>query len=826
MLLDGWAGESRLLFGQAAPQSGLSKEPGSRVLPNGIEVRNARAALWVVALRDDVLRIRMSAKGALPEDVSWAVLPQSRTASIAVRQSDPGKTIGFSTKSLKVEIQASTLRLRILDLAGNVLQEDAGDWTAQFNGDAFRIYKSMPADEHYFGLGDKTGPLDRRNQAFTMWNTDAYNFQESTDPLYKSIPFFIAMRQGRAIGVLFDNTWRTSFDFGRTTAGVYSFGSENGPIEYYVLYGPEPKQVLSAYAWLTGPTPLPPLWVFGYQQSRYSYMTGAELREVATKLREHRIPTDGLYLDIDFQYKNRPFTIDEKTFPNFAAMVKDLNNQNVRVVAITDMHIGHAPGEKYAAYESGVAGDHFIKNPDGSPFVGQVWPGPSVFPDFTRQSTREWWGGLYKDLLSDGVAGFWNDMNEPAVFKIQGGTMPLDTRHRIELPGFQKRTTTHREIHNIYGLENSRATYEGLLKLAPNQRPFVLTRATYAGGHRYAATWTGDNGSSWNHLRMTTPMILNLGLSGFALNGADVGGFIGSPSADLLTKWFEFGAFQPIDRDHTEKGTAPQEPWVHGPAHEDIRRKYIEERYRLMPYLYTVAEEMSRTGWPIMRPLFFEYPQVLVEGRPVDLSAGGQFLFGPDLLVAPPAFPEKVDKYPVVLPATGWYDYWTGERVKGTVAAETPQVQRVIVEPSLETLPVYVREGAILPMQAVVQSTQEVPKGPLTLRVYPGPDCRGSLYQDDGQTMDYKQGEFLRMTFTCQATADSIRVRASKREGTHPAWWKQVRLEIFGWTGASVRATLNGAEVPNATADPSRHAAIVDVPEDGDGFEVELKAAQ
>ena len=333
-------------------------------------------------------------------------------------------------------------------------------------------------------------------------------------------------------------------------------------------------------------------------------------------------------------------------------MVKDLAREQFKLVVITDLHIARQPNVGYAPYDSGMAGDHFVKNPDGSVFVGKVWPGPAVFPDFTQAQTRQWWGALYKTFVNEGVAGFWNDMNEPAVFETPTKTMPDDIQHRIDEPGFKKRTATHLEIHNVYGMQNARGTYEGLLALRPDERPFVMSRASYAGGQRYSTTWTGDNSSTWNHLRMTVPQIVNLGLSGFSLSGADVGGFAGSPPADLLTKWIEVSAFQPIDRDHSAKGTRMHEVWVDGPEQEAIRRHYIEERYRLMPYLYTVAEETSRDGLPINRPLFLEFPHAVADGTPFDLTTGGgEFLVGSRILVAPNPSPEEVAPYVVGLSA-------------------------------------------------------------------------------------------------------------------------------------------------------------------------------
>ena len=800
----------------------LTEFSEAKALPDGVEVSSGKAIIRITALREDVIRVRVGRDGVLPEDASWAVLDSARKQRANVTPDNTKAAVGFRTRNLHVEIQRASLRLVISDLQGNILQEDAPGWPAEFHDRSFRIYKKMPLDEHYFGLGDKVGPLDRRNQAFSMWNTDAYNFQESTDPIYKSIPFFLTMRAGRTLGVLLDNTWRTSFDFGKQTDGVYSFGAEAGPVDYYLLYGPEPKQVLQAYAWLTGPPPLPPLWSLGYQQSRYSYGTEAELREIAAKLRSERIPADGLYLDIDFQIKNRPFTVDKEKFPNFVAMLADLKKENFHVVTITDLHIAFLPNADYAPFDSGVAGDHFVKNPDGSIFVGTVWPGPSVFPDFTRQSTREWWGGLYKTFVSDGVAGFWNDMNEPSVFSTPDKTIPGDVVHEIDEPGFKRRTATHFEIHDVYGMENSRATYEGLLKMSPDERPFVLTRASYAGGQRYAETWTGDNSATWNHLRLTTPMLENLGLSGFGISGADGGGFIGTPTPELLTKWTELATFQPIDRNHSEKGTPHREPWVNGPEQENIRRRYIEERYKLMPYLYTAVEEMSRTGVPVMRPLFLEFPDAAADKHPVDLDTVNQFMFGSDLLVAPERFPEKPDAYAVKFPPGDWYDYWSGERLHQETASAAAPMQ-ALVHPALGVLPVFVREGAIIPMQPLTQSTNEVPSGPLTLRVYPGRNCNGSLYQDDGKSMAYKRGEFLRMQFSCDAADNSVKVHIGQHEGIYRPWWTEVRVEVYG-ENSGATYTL-AAKTGQAAVDSEHHMLSVTIPDDGHGTDLEIHAA-
>lgn len=786
---------------------------GLKHTSDGVELSSATDTIVVNALRSDLLRVRIYPVGHPAEDASWAVLPTSRTAHSEVTST----ANGFKTASLVVAVTAD-LRMTVSDLAGNVLQSDAKPLQHEANG--FRVTKQKTLEDHFFGLGDKPGPLDRVGESFVMWNTDNFGWQESTDPIYKSIPFFLEMHAGRTIGVLFDNTFRTFFDFGHERTDEYAFGSPGGAVDYYVLYGPEPKQVLAAYAWLTGPTPLPPLWALGYQQSRYSYTPRARVEEVAARLRADRIPSDVIWLDIDFQEKNRPFTVDPVTFPDFSGLIHKLAAEQFRTVVITDLHVADLPDQGYAPYDSGKAGDNFLKR-NGVDYVGPVWPGPSVFPDFTRKVTRDWWGTLYKGFVADGVAGFWNDMNEPAVFTYPTKTMPDDVVHRIDEPGFAKRAAMHTEIHNLYGMQNARATWDGQLALRPNVRPFVMTRASFAGGQRYGATWTGDNSSTWNHLRMTTPQLLNLGLSGFALSGADVGGFAGSPSPELLTRWLMLAAFQPIDRDHAAKGTRDHEPWVDGPEQEAIRRRYIEERYKLMPYLYTTAEETSRTGLPITRPLFVEFPHATADQHPLDLDASGEFMFGPSLLVAASPSPDEIAPYEVHLPPGVWFSYWTGERFDRLTPISArdleirdPQsaaLKPIMVTPKVDELPIYVPAGSILPIAPLVQSTAERPSGALTLRVFPGENCQGSVYQDDGISFEFRKGIFFRQRFTCSLAADGkVKVSIERADGTFKPWWNSIRIEVVGMKAVSARAPEGGRAL-SVTRTPLGSAVVVPV---------------
>lgn len=747
----------------------------SRV-PQGVELQAGPARVRVVAVGESIFRVRLAPQGEFGNDVSWAVLPNTQQ-NVDVRVEDAADAVTLAAAHGKVRITKFPLRVEFLDASGKLVNQDHPSLPMAWRNGDVRVWKKMPADENYYGLGEKAGPMNRRNQSYTMWNTDAFGWQESTDPLYKSIPFFLALRNGVAYGIFFDNTYRSNFDFGKESEDFYSFGAPGGGLDYYFFFGPHPKKVIEDYAALTGRTPLPPLWSLGYQQCRYSYYPEARVREVAKTFREKNIPADVIYLDIDYQDGNRPFTVDRKRFPAFEGMIRDLHGQGFKVIAITDLHLKKEMG--YAPYDQGMAGDHFVKNPDGSVYVGVVWPGDSVFPEFTRAESRAWWGTLYGDFVKMGINGFWNDMNEPAIFQRADKTMPLETVHRLD----DGSTRDHRAIHNVFGMQNARATYEGLRRLQADVRPFVLTRAAFAGTQRYAASWTGDNSSTWNHYRMTVPTLLGLGISGYALVGNDVGGFAGSPTADLLTRWTQIGVFTPIFRNHTMKGSADQEPWVHGLQHEAIRRRYIELRYRLLPYIYTVAEESSRTGVPMMRPLFLEYPD-----HPMFYGNDRQFLFGRDLLVAAD-LDETIDPYDVTLPPGGWFDYWTGQRIQGKkqqaplftpewVVAAGPSV--VQLKPRLDELPIFVRAGAIIPQQPVVQSSDQKPSGPLEIRIYPGPDCGGSLYLDDGKTFAYERGESLRVKYSCAPAQDSLAISISAHEGKFAPWWKQVRVRVFG----------------------------------------------
>jgi alpha-glucosidase len=776
----------------------LGKVQRVEKLKDGVELTSGAAKVRITVFRDGIFRIRVAPDGRFPKDFSWAVIESPEPPAVKIEENQ--KEIQILSGNVIATVQKSPLLITFFDAAGTVYLADEPDLPMAWNGKRIHIWKKMPVDENYFGLGDKAGPMNRRNRSFTNWNTDEFGWQESTDPLYKTIPFFIGLRKGMAYGLFFDNTYRSVFDFGKESPDYFSFGAEGGELDYYFIAGPDPKKIIEQYTAMTGRSPLPPLWTLGYQQCRYSYYPESRVREIVKTLREKKIPADTIYLDIDYQQGYAPFTINREYFPTFEKMISDFRAQGMHTILITDLHIKKDPNHGYAPYDSGMKNDMFVRNPDGSVYVGVVWPGESVFPDFTLTRAREWWGGLYKDFVGMGVAGFWNDMDEPALFERADKTMPLDTVHRLD----DGTTLDHRAIHNVFGMQNVRATYDGLRKLQGDERPFVLTRAAYSGAQRYAATWTGDNSSTWNHLKMSTPMLLSMGISGYPLIGEDIGGFAGSPTADLLTRWFEVGALNPIYRDHTAKGTADQEPWVHGPEHEAIRRRYIELRYTLMPYLYTGIEESTRTGLPLMRPVFLEYPQASEF-----YGDNRDFLFGRDFFVAP-VTTEMVDAEEISLPPGEWYDFWTNAKLSSK--------EKIILHPRLDEMPLYVRAGAIVPMQPLVQSTEEKPNGPLQLHVYlpisaSSGDCRGTLYQDDGHTFAYQKGEILRVNYSCQVSSGAATVTSTTEKGAYQPWWKSVDLTVYGAAAAPKEVRIGERTIQDWRYDSLAHTVILTVPD-------------
>jgi alpha-glucosidase len=637
---------------------------------------------------------------------------------------------------------------------------------AHFVGDerGLAFVAPLRPQDHIYGLGERTGAQDKRGQAFPVWNVDPpMHHDEQTPTMYISIPFYLQLDAAsrRTSGVLIDHAGRVEVDLGYSQPAQLSLAVEGDTLAVYFFAGPTPADVLRQYSELSGRTPLPPRWALGHHQSRWSYESAAEVRRIARTLRERQHPCDALWLDIDYMEGFRNFTWNATTFAEPRALIEELRAQGLRLVTIIDP--GTRLEEGYAVYDQGHARDYFCRYPDGRYFLGEVWPGTCVFPDFSRQDVRTWWGSLYAEHVKLGVAGIWNDMNEPALTSIlsensaehvHGKTMDSDVLHhpdRSSPTGQDQAPLEHKFFHNAYGLQMARATYEGLRQLRPHERPFVLSRSGTGGIQRYAAVWTGDNTSEWEHVLLGLTMCLNLSMSGVPFVGIDIGGFWNDSNGELLVRFAQLGALLPFCRNHNAKFIAAQEPWAFGEPFESAYRAAIELRYRCLPYLYTLFAESARSGAPVIRPLYYHYPQDAQA-----LASEDEFLFGPSLLSAP-VYQQGASRRAVYLPTGSWFDYWSGQVYAGG--------QTHLVELPLERWPLFVRANSILPLGPLMQYTDERPTDPLTIHCYLEEQGQASyiLYEDDGISPAYARGVYAETHITCRADGPQVDITIGER---------------------------------------------------------------
>ena len=727
--------------------------------PTGLDfvVHGDVVTLAVSVLRPGVLRLRTVTADAPSPHSSYAIVgaPQQDT-EIAFGTTEGGFRV--CTSELTVDIAEGTCAVRAVDGDGAALLEDpaAGAWFEGPEAGARGVRRLTPVDEHFYGLGEKTGPLDRRGRTFVMWNTDAYDaalggYPPDTDPLYQSIPFFIGLRGATAYGVLTDCSRRLEIDLAASDPSVWSIRTTDGgpgDIDQYLIVGPSFADVLSRYTWLTGRMPLPPRWTLGYHQSRWGYYPDSRVLEVAETLRANGLPADGMWLDIQAMDGFRSFTFDPVGFPDPAGLVSALKELGLHTTVIVDPGIKVDPG--YDIYTEGLAQGLFLASADGTPYEGEVWPGKAVFPDFTSAKTRAFWAALAPRLTDHGVRGIWIDMNEPTSFLTEaGGSVPNDLPVSWDGEG-----STMAEGHNVYALEEARATFDGMAQAAPDHRPFVLTRAGYAGIQRYAAVWTGDATSSFPGLSTTLPMMLGMGLSGVPFIGSDVGGYSGSPSPELFARWMELGSLSPFFRTHVASGTPDQEPWAFGEEVLDISRSAIGLRYRLLPTLYSLFREASQTGAPVLRPLVYE-----LQSDPTVRTLSDEALLGPSLLLAP-VLVEGADSRAITLPKGRWYEYHSGAVTDGPATFDLPV--------TLGALPLFVRDGAILAHCQPMMWSSQAPCDPLELHVYPAEaQTTFTLYEDEGDSLAWQSGHFSEVTYTLARTPDGATLLAGPREGTY-----------------------------------------------------------
>jgi alpha-glucosidase len=732
----------------------------------GMQFDCGEARLSVSLLTSNLVRVRLAPTGEFMSRRSWAVTRDDDEwpeAAFEVQEGDDA--IELVTEQLRVRVERSSSRVLCFDKDGRPFAHDA-DPPAGWRMGATAGWKKIVDEEHYYGFGERTSLLDKKAEIKTNWTVDAINYNSTTDNMYQAIPFFIALRPQVGYGVFFNTTYWSQFDLGATQPDVWRMETRGPELDYYIIYGPTPAQILKTYTELTGRMPLPPRWALGYHQCRWSYESADIVRALAHQFREHHLPCDVIHLDIDYMRGYRVFTWSPKRFADPVELVQGLAADGFRTVTIIDPGVKYEPEADYEVFDSGLAQDHFVREADGSLFHGYVWPDKAVFPDFLRPDTCAWWGEQHKDLVDVGVAGIWNDMNEPAIADRPFGdggdmiTFPLDAPQ-----GPDDERTTHAEAHNLYGIGMAQACHEGLNALRPNQRSFVLTRSGYAGIQRWSAVWTGDNRSQWEHLEMSLPMLCNMGLSGVTFVGSDIGGFFGNATPELFARWIQVGMLYPFMRGHSALGTSQHEPWVFGPHVEAISREYLELRYRLMPYLYTLFWEAATTGAPVLRPLLYHFPD-----DPHTYGLHDQVLLGPSLMAAP-IYRPSTDHRAVYLPDGVWYDWWSGERYEGP--------RHILAHAPLERMPMFVGAGAVIPMGPVMQYTDERPLDELRLRVWPGTGT-WTLYEDDGRSFDYQQGAWATITYRVEQQDGQTVVEIGAREGKWTPPQREVIVEVVG----------------------------------------------
>jgi alpha-glucosidase len=715
-----------------------------------LTIKTAEAEARVYIYSPTIIRVNIS-KNYNPDDPSFAVIRQP-LADFDFDESSAN--IDISTSALKLSIQKSPLRFNFFTADGLSLSEDDARFGTNWQGERVVNYRRLFEGEKFIGLGEKTGDLNRRGASYVNWNTDAPNHTPESDPLYKTFPFFAGLHSGLTYGLFLDNTHKSYFDFGASTDEETSwFGADGGDLNYYFFGAQGIANIIEDYTWLTGRMEMPPLWSLGYQQCRWSYMSTDEVLNIAQTFRKKKIPADVMYCDIDYMDDFKIFTWNKKTFPKPKQMLDKLTAMDFRLVTIVDPGIKVEQG--YKEYDEGVEHDYFAKYPDGENYTGYVWPGRCHFPDFFRDDVREWWGAAFTALTQPGVEGFWNDMNEPAAW---GQNIPWIVKFGDKFMP---------EVRNAYGMQMARATYEGTRKIMGNKRPFVLTRAAYSGTQRYSAVWTGDNTGTDAHMLLGQRLVNSLGITGMAFVGVDIGGFSGNPTPELMVRWNSLGTYTPMFRNHAIQGSKMREPWEWGKNNEQIIKKDIEQRYKLLPYLYSAFYQCTQTGLPVSRTLAIDYT---LDENVFDPRFQNEFMFGDALLIIPVESTKLTED--VYLPQGSWYRLNTDEFYEGE--------QIVNVPAPLTDLPVFVKAGSIIPIQGIIQSTNEKGDGILQIHIWQGNEpSRFIYYEDDGVSYDYEQGGYYKRIISFDPVKRIISL--SVVEGSFKSRFEQLKFVLHGF---------------------------------------------
>ncbi|KPM30438.1 Alpha-glucosidase [Croceitalea dokdonensis DOKDO 023] len=720
--------------------------------------------LQITVLRDSAIRFRYATEHAFEPDFSYAISEDVNTGYNELEVLDEKSKYVVQTSKVRVHISKVNLKTYITTLEDMVIIEDESGfhWEENFDygGNIVKMSKVTQSGESYYGMGDKSSHSNLKGKRVNNWATDSYAYGKDQEPLYKSIPFYIGLQNDMAYGIFFDNSFSTYFDFAHEKRNVTSFWADGGEMNYYFFYGPKISQVVEAYTNLTGVPELPPLWALGFHQSKWSYYPEKKVKKIANTFRELKIPCDAIYLDIDYMEGFRCFTWNNRRFPDPKKMIDELYEDGFKTVTMID------PGIKidrdYWVYQEAMEKGYFCRRADGPHFKGKVWPGECKFPDFTNPEVREWWGGLYKEMIAEmGVHGVWNDMNEPAIMEVPTKTANLDVRH-----DYDGNPCSHRKAHNIYGMQMVRATYDGIKKFSFPKRPFVLTRAAYSGTQRYASTWTGDNVATWEHLWIANVQMQRMCMSGYSFVGSDIGGFAEQPNGELFARWIQLGIFHPFCRVHSSGDHGDQEPWSFGDEVTNIVRKYIELRYQLLPYLYTMFYRYVKDGLPMLQSLVY-YDQ---EDSQTHFRTD-EFLFGEQILVCPVQEPNAKGRR-MYIPRGKWYNYWTEEVVDGGIEKW--------VSADIDKIPLFVKEGAMIPKYPVQQYVGEKKIEELKIDVYFKEGVETSVvYEDQQEGYDYKKGRFSLRRFRLRGK-DTELIMQQFKDGSYTTPYENIKMQFHG----------------------------------------------
>ena len=722
--------------------------------------------LEITVRRDSILRFRFTTTGIFENDFSYAITKYASRGYNHLEVTEDDNNYIITTSKLICHISKLDLRTSIFDAKDNSLicEDELGfHWEESYEhgGDVVKMSKVSQPGESYYGLGDKPVDNNLKGKRFENWVTDSYAYGRDTDPIYKTIPFYTGLHNKKSYGIFFDNTFRSFFDFSHERRNITSFWAQGGEMNYYFIYGPEMSDVVANYTDLTGkPHEMPALWTLGYHQCKWSYYPESNVKEITSKFRELQIPCDAIYLDIDYMEGFRCFTWSKDYFPDPKRMVKELADDGFKTIVIID------PGIKidmdYSVFKEGLDKDYFCKRADGPYMKGKVWPGECYFPDFTNPEVREWWSNLFKELVEDiGVKGVWNDMNEPAVMDVPGKTFPNDVRH-----DYDGNPCSHRKAHNVYGMQMARATYQGLKKFSYPKRPFVITRAAYSGTQRYTSSWTGDNVATWDHLNIANLQAQRMCMSGFSFIGSDIGGFAEQPNGELYARWIQLGIFHPFCRTHSSGDHGDQEPWAFGTTITNVVRKFIELRYQLLPYLYTAFWRYAEDGVPILKSL------VLYDQHDVQTHyRNDEFIFGEKILACPITGPNQNGRR-MYFPIGKWYNFWTNEVIDGG--------KEEWVNADLDSMPIFIKEGAIIPKYPIQQYVGEKTIDELILDVYYKEGKETSeVYEDATDGYDYIKGRYSLRNFSLSGKKKELIIQQHK-SGKFTTTYKTFKLNLHG----------------------------------------------